>query len=255
MYDEYPHSAFLSREQIRQQTFENVWTKELNGVFADVAKYYDCANRVASLGLWDHFQSSFVSTFELRPGYRVLDVCAGTNAVGIALLEACPGLEVYGLDRSAEMLKVGTATARRKGLNIDNCLGDVHVLPFDDDYFDIVTLQWASRHLRVMKAFDEIKRVLKPGGFFHHCDMLRPHAKPVEVLYYAYLKMCLTTTAWIFDSNEAATNCKKYFVDALQAFYSTDELSDMMWDVGFTNVQQQSLMGGMIGFHKAKKRD
>lgn len=248
-----PDSMFIHRELAREQAFANVWTAELNDVFADVAKYYDCANRVASLGLWDYFQSSFVSTFDLRPGYRVLDVCAGTNAVGIALLKKCPDLEVHGLDRSAEMLKVGATAARKKGMNIKNCLGDVHDLPFEDDHFDIVTLQWASRHLRVMKAFDEIKRVLKPGGHFYHCDMLRPHIKTVGVLYYTYLKMCLTTTAWIFESKQAALNCRQYFLDALQLFYSTGELANLLSEVGFVDVKDQDLLGGMIGFHKAKK--
>ncbi|MDJ0958700.1 MAG: class I SAM-dependent methyltransferase [Arenicellales bacterium] len=254
MYElEQPDSVFVDRELAREQAFSKVWTAELNDVFADVAKYYDCANRVASLGLWDYFQSSFVSTFDLKPGYRVLDVCAGTNAVGIALLKECPGLEVHGLDRSAEMLKVGSATARQKGLSITNSLGDVHNLPFEDNYFDIVTLQWASRHLRVMKAFDEIKRVLKPGGYFYHCDMLRPHIKTVGILYYGYLKMCLTTTAWIFESNQAALNCRQYFLDALQLFYSTEELADLLSEVGFVDVRHQNLLGGMIGFHKVKK--
>jgi ubiquinone/menaquinone biosynthesis C-methylase UbiE len=54
-------------------------------VFADVAPYYDQANVVASLGMWDFLLRSFMDTMELRAGERALDVCAGTNAVGIAL--------------------------------------------------------------------------------------------------------------------------------------------------------------------------
>jgi demethylmenaquinone methyltransferase/2-methoxy-6-polyprenyl-1,4-benzoquinol methylase len=42
-----------TREQLREERFNGVWTEELNRVFADVAPYYDQANVVASLGLWD----------------------------------------------------------------------------------------------------------------------------------------------------------------------------------------------------------
>jgi SAM-dependent methyltransferase len=58
-----------------------------------------------------------------------------------------------------------------------------HVLPFPDNHFDVVTLQYASRHLRVDRVFGEILRVLKPGGRFHHCDMLRPGNPLMERLY------------------------------------------------------------------------
>ena len=51
---------------------------------------------------------------------------------------------------------------------------DAHVLPFPDNSFDAVTLQFASRHLEIIRAFKEINRVLKPDGLFCHNDMLRP---------------------------------------------------------------------------------
>ena len=67
---------FISQESARHQAFSHVWTKELNQVFADVANYYDRANHVASLGLWSWFRVGFVSTIDLRPHDRVLDVCS-----------------------------------------------------------------------------------------------------------------------------------------------------------------------------------
>ncbi len=246
-------SPFADRELARKDAFTDVWCLELNSVFADVAKYYDRASQFASLGLCGVYQSQFLSTVELTGGQRVLDVCAGTNAVGIALLEKCPELEVHALDRSPEMQQVGGETARKKGLAIESYVGNSHDLPFPDNHFDVVTLQWASRHLRLMDTFKEVKRVLKPGGHFYHNDMLRPHSKVVSALYYAYLRMCLATTAWLFRSNKAALNCKKYFVEALELFYTTDELTSLLSEVGYSDIAQQSRLGGMFGFHKARK--
>ena len=37
-----------TRETVREQRFSNVWTRELDKIFADVAPYYDGANQVVS---------------------------------------------------------------------------------------------------------------------------------------------------------------------------------------------------------------
>jgi len=244
-----------SREQAREQRFSSYWTENLNDVFTDVAPYYDRANRVASLGLWDWFLSRFMSVVNVQPGERVLDVCAGTNAIGIALLQRESSLEVHAMDRSAAMQEVGQKRARARGLHIDSVIGDVHELPFPDNHFDVVTLQFASRHLRVKRVFEEIHRVLKPGGRFCHCDMLRPGNPVIEKLYYGYLRTCLVFTGVLFRSGPAALNCKRYFIDALEMFYTAEELSGVLREVGYRDVVVKSLLGGMIGIHRATKTE
>jgi len=242
-----------TREIAREERFNAVWTQELNDVFADVALYYDRANYIASLGLWGWFLRQFMNTVDIRPGERVLDVCAGTNAVGIALLKREPTLEMHAIDRSAAMQDVGRRNAEALGLRIRSVIDDVHTLPYPDNTFDVVTLQFASRHLRIRRVAEEIRRVLKPGGRFYHCDMLRPGNRVVEKLYYAYLRFCLWFTGFLFRSGPAALNCKDYFIQALQMFYSAQELSDMLEDVGFRDVTAKTVLSGMLGFHRAVK--
>ena len=60
-----PPPPIAVREQLREERFNGVWTQELNRVFADVAPYYDQANVVASLGLWDFLLRGFMDTMEL----------------------------------------------------------------------------------------------------------------------------------------------------------------------------------------------
>jgi demethylmenaquinone methyltransferase/2-methoxy-6-polyprenyl-1,4-benzoquinol methylase len=242
-----------TREIAREERFNAVWTRELNDVFADVAPYYDRANTIASLGLWGWFLRQFMATVDIQPGERVLDVCAGTNAIGIALLRREPTLEVHAIDRSAAMQEVGRRSAEAKGFRIRSLIDDVHTLPYPDNTFDVVTLQFASRHLRIRRVAEEIRRVLKPGGRFYHCDMLRPGNRTVESLYYAYLRFCLWFTGFLFRSGPAALNCKEYFIQALKMFYSARELSDMLEDVGYQDVTSRTVFSGMLGFHRAVK--
>lgn len=248
-----PPPPVALREQAREQQFGSVWKQDLNDVFADVAPYYDCANHIASLGMWNRFLKSFMSVIELHPGQRVLDVCAGTNAMGIALLKREPTLEMHAIDRSAAMQEVGQQRAKAMGLQIRSVIDDVHELPFPDDHFDVITLQYASRHLRIKRVSEEVFRVLKPGGSFYHGDMLRPGNPVVEKLYYAYLRFCLDATGFLFRSSPTALNCKKYFIDALQMFYSAEELSEMLREVGYRDVSAKTVFAGMIGFHRAIK--
>ena len=244
---------FATKEDNREHQFKQVWVEELDDVFSDVAHYYDHANHVASLGLWPFFRNRFLSTIDVQSKQKVLDVCAGTNAIGIALLKKQPDLQVHAMDRSKAMQAVGYELANKLGMHIDSTIGDVHTLPFPDNHFDVVTLQYASRHLRIMDVCHEIRRVLKPGGHFYHCDMLRPANKFVAWSYYAYLRFCLNFTALLFQSSTSAHDCKQYFIDALRMFYSADEFSDLLRDVEFQEVSSQPLLGGMIGCHKAMK--
>lgn len=244
---------FLKKEVVRREAFEAIWDTRINSVFADVATVYDRANDFASLGALKGLRRRFISTINVEAGQRVLDVCAGINIIGIELLKKQPGLDVYAVDRSDAMQKVGSKLASQQGLDITGRICDVHRLPFPDNHFDVVTLQYATRHLRVIDVFSEINRVLKPGGHFYHCDMLRPANKIIAEAYYLYLKACLKVTSWVIRSSPVATSCHSYFVDAIRLFYSTDELSQLLANLGFSDVTGQPVLGGTIAFHKACK--
>ena len=244
---------FSLREFNREQQFSQVWTEELDDVFSDVARYYDRANYVASLGLLNWLRNRFISSIDVQSEQKVLDVCAGTNAIGIALLKKQPDLHIDAMDRSKTMQAVGQEMANELGMHIKSTIGDVHSLPFPDNHFDVVTLQYASRHLRIMNVSREVRRVLKPGGHFYHCDMLRPANKIVETCYYAYLRFCLSFTGLLFQSSPSTYGAKEYFIEALRMFYSAEELSDMLRDVGFEEVSSRAMLSGMVGYHRAVK--
>jgi len=244
---------YTDRENAREKAFESIWSNEIDAVFSDVAEYYDRANVYATLGLIDRLRRRFLSTMDIKAGVKILDVCAGTNVVGIDLLKQEPDLEICAVDRSKAMQRVGRRLAEEQGLHIHSVICDVHELPFPDNHFDVVTLQWATRHLRALKVFSEIHRVLKPGGRFYHCDMLRPGVKVVEKLYCFYLKICLSLVSRAFGSGSAALGCRVYFVDAIRMFYSVQELSAALSELGFADVIGRPVLAGTVGFHAARK--
>ncbi len=245
--------AYLRREEARRTAFEAIWNDDIDEVFRDVAPYYDRANTYATLGRLDNLRAHFIATIALKPGDKVLDVCAGTNVIGIDLLKRQPDLRLQAIDRSRAMQDVGGREARRLGLTIDSVIGDVHRLPFADNSFDAVTLQWATRHLRVIDVFSEIKRVLRPGGAFYHCDMLRPANRMIERIYCVYLDVCVDLVSRAFGSSAAARRCRRYFTDAIRLFYSSEELSSLLSDLGFRDVVGKPVLWGTVAFHRARK--
>lgn len=90
---------------------------------------------------------------------RLLDVGCGA---GMAMqLAADLGAEVAGIDASAGLLEV--ARDRLPGARLER--GDLEILPFDDDSFDVVTgfnaFQFAADPVAALR---EARRVTKPGG-------------------------------------------------------------------------------------------
>lgn len=245
--------TYAEREGARSRAFEPIWSGVLEDVFADVARYYDRANVFATLGLLNPLRRGFIATMDVRPGERMLDVCAGTNVIGIDLLKREPALEVHAMDRSRAMQAVGAQSAAEQGLSIHSHIGDVHRLPFPDNHFDVVTLQFATRHLRAAQVVREIHRVLKPGGRFYHCDMLRPANRLVEEAYCLYLTACVGLVSWAFRSAPAALACRRYFVDAIRLFYTSAEFSALLAAQGFTDIRARPVLFGTVGYHRAAK--
>jgi demethylmenaquinone methyltransferase/2-methoxy-6-polyprenyl-1,4-benzoquinol methylase len=83
--------------------------------------------------------------------------------------------------------------------------------------------------------------------------MLRPRNVIVKKLYYTYLKACLSFTSLIVGSSPAATQFKQYFIDALELFYTAEELSIVLRELGYVDVTEDTVFYGMLGFHRAVK--
>jgi tRNA (uracil-5-)-methyltransferase TRM9 len=77
------------------------------------------------------------------------------------------GFELYGVDFSAEMIKLAERYAQKFGFNVELTLADVRRLPYPDDSFDWAISVATYHHLiggQHQAALAELKRVLKPGA-------------------------------------------------------------------------------------------
>jgi ubiquinone/menaquinone biosynthesis C-methylase UbiE len=109
--------------------------------------------------------SDIVGSSGIKEGI-CLDLGCGLASLGIALAEQTD-LTVYAVDISEKMYELSTEKAARHGVSdrLNPTLADVHKLPFDDDFANLVVSRgsvffWDNLPV----AFSEIARVLAPGG-------------------------------------------------------------------------------------------
>ncbi|KIL38103.1 hypothetical protein SD70_28540 [Gordoniibacillus kamchatkensis] len=119
----------------------------------------------------------------LRADMNVLDVGGGMGGTA-RLLASSQGCHVTVLDLTAEYCRVGEMLTKRTGLSdlIFFQHGNALDLPFSHDAFDAVWTQHASLNIAdKARLYQEIFRVLKPGGHFAFFDIV---AGPVQPLHF-----------------------------------------------------------------------
>ena len=122
---------------------------------------------------------------ELVRGERVVDIGsgAGFDSFVAAHYVGATGV-VVGVDMTAEMLDKSRETARLLGLDhVDFREGLAEALPVADEWADVVISNGVFNLCADKRAvFDEVYRVLRPGGVLQFADIANGQPVPVEAM-------------------------------------------------------------------------
>lgn len=117
----------------------------------------------------------------LTPGERVVDAGSGGGFdCFVAARQVGPDGRVVGVDMLAEMLDRSGSAAAAQGLsNVEFREGLIEQMPIEDDWADVIISNGvlnlcADKRL----AFDEIWRVLRPGGRLQFADIANGRPVP-----------------------------------------------------------------------------
>jgi len=124
-------------------------------------------DHISKRTLWK--EGAFILPF-LKEGMKILDMGCGPGTITIGIAKKVgPTGKVVGLDLSPQSLKLASERAQSEGLsNIEFVEGSALKLPFKNEEFDGVWTSAVLCHCWSHRSaiFQEVLRVLKPGGFF-----------------------------------------------------------------------------------------
>lgn len=102
-------------------------------------------------------------------GLDVLEVGSGRGGGAYYMKHYLNARSVVGMDISGESINVSHRTFHLDDLSFQQ--GDAETLPYQDDVFDVVVnLESSGNYPDLARFFQEVKRVLKPEGYFLYAD-------------------------------------------------------------------------------------
>ena len=202
-------------------------------MFDQIAPRYDLVNRLMTFRMDVGWRRHTVRSLGLPTGATVLDLACGTGDFCNDLLRYKH--EPIGMDFSAGML--GAA-------NTDAPLvrADALCLPVADNQVDGVTCGVALRNFtNLPDFFEEIARVLRPGGRIGLLDVSEPSNSLLRAGHNIYFgKVVPKIGALLSDSG-----AYRYLPKSVEYLPSTEELLAGLTRVGFADGSRTELSGGI----------
>lgn len=129
---------------------------------------------VSLLG-FDRARQELISSTNIEPNHRVLDIGCGTGTLVLMLKRRFPAVQVVGLDPDRKALRRARMKVARAAISAQLDQGFADELPYEDESFDRVLSSFMFHHLREEereKMLREVLRVLKPGCSLHLLDFV-----------------------------------------------------------------------------------
>lgn len=238
------------RERVSVMTIR----KGVQKIYTEVAKTYELANHVLTLGLDICWRKKAARIAAQKGGTLWLDVCSGTGEMAqyLSVLSG-DGVRIFAVDFSFPMLK--RITEKRNAPNLFPTIAEAGVLPFPDESFDLVTISFATRNLnprrKILESYiEEFHRILKPGGHFINLETSQPSVKIIRWLFHLYVKWIVKSVGWILSGSKAGY---RYLSFTIPRFLAPGEFAEILRQSGFAEVEYKKLFLGVAAIHVAKK--
>ena len=226
--------------------------EEVAQMFNNISARYDFLNHFLSLGIDHIWRRKAVNTLrEIQPK-RILDLATGTGDFAIALLKLNP-TQIIGMDISSGMLDVGKNKMKAKQVShiIDMQLGDSENMPFEDGYFDAITVGFGVRNYEHLeKGLTEMLRVTRNGGKIVILEFSKPKRFPIKQAFGFYSRFIIPFFGKRISKDEKAY---AYLPDSVAAFPEGKAFADILSKLGYKQVDATLVSGGIATIYTGIK--
>jgi demethylmenaquinone methyltransferase/2-methoxy-6-polyprenyl-1,4-benzoquinol methylase len=183
-------------------------------------------------------------------------VCAGTGDLAFAFHRYTQGkVEIVAADFCRPMLDIAEEKMRRSKLTgISFVEADTQNLPFDDDYFQNVSVAFGLRNVAdTDQGLAEMARVCRPGGQVAVLEFTTPRYQPFKGLYGLYFRHVLPRIGQFFASNDK--DAYNYLPQSVGQFPQYQQLTARMSAVGLRDVRFHPLTMGIATLYIGRKNN
>tara|TARA_B100002051_G_scaffold7503_1_gene6322 strand:+ start:1058 stop:1762 length:705 start_codon:yes stop_codon:yes gene_type:complete len=224
--------------------------KLVNSVFSQVYKKYDLMNDIMSLGVHRVWKEKFIDWMNPQPNTKLIDVASGTGDIANLFFTRSDGTgEVICVEPNKEMLSRGKIKLKKyKSVKWIN--SSAESIPIEGNTFDYYSISYGIRNVSdINKVLKEAFRVLKPGGRFMCLEFSKIDNEILNFLYKQYSKTIPHIGKFIVGSDKPY----KYLIDSIDKFYNQKELSKLIKNNGFSNVEFRNVSNGISAIHSGWK--
>ncbi|MDP6719234.1 MAG: ubiquinone/menaquinone biosynthesis methyltransferase [Pirellulaceae bacterium] len=226
-------------------------------MFDNIAVPYDRLNRVCSFWRDGAWRRRLVRMIGLKSGHVAVDLGTGTGDLALSMLPVVgEGGRVIGIDLSSKMLNVARSKFAAIGAEATNytlTIGNAEATGLDSNSADVITMGWVLRNVGNRDAvYQEVLRVLKPGGRFGIIEMSQPDNRLLRFLSRLYIRVVMPLLIRMVGGRGDAYD---YLASSTLKFPMKDSLTREWRDAGLQRVQSHSLMFGSIAIHVGTKEN
>ena len=240
-------------ESVNPYDSERPKKEQVIEMFNNIAEKYDRLNGVLSIGIDGYWRRESLGILKKYPHNHILDVATGTGDFAILAQKILNPQSITAIDISEGMIAVGEDKVKEKGLEnvITFDLQDCANLNFDDNSFDAVTCSFGVRNFEdIDRSFQEVLRVLKPGGVFMFVELTRPEKSPIKELYVTYTEHVMPFLSDLLATEQKAYN---YLPSSIKAFPQGREMMLILKKNGFRRIRLRRLTLGITTMYIAEK--
>ena len=226
--------------------------EEVAEMFNNISAKYDFLNHFLSLGIDKLWRKKAVKLMKQVNPTRVLDMATGTGDFALESLVLKP-TEIVGLDISEGMLDMGRQKMKKRGVDhiISMRLGDSEAIPYDDNYFDALTVGFGVRNFQNLeKGLSDMLRVIKPGGMAVILEFSKPKRFPIKHLFGLYSNHILPFIGKTVSKDARAYT---YLPESVAAFPEGKDFENILLKLGYKDVKLTPVSGGIATIYTGRK--